>query len=1652
MKRIICFILIAALMLPCFSVFGAETYDWSSTYIYNPGGRHMPYRPAAMSVSQQNPPSFTWPYVNNAESYDLKVCSDEGLSEVKYSVDGLATNYYCFPYSFEAGNTYYWSVRYHLNGNTSSWSEAIRFRIEPDAAVFTVDNIDELVGRVPESHPRIWTTADNLDAFRNYKNENAVSREIYDTVVNKAHGYVVSDEIPIEPETADDALNGAGKINNIMQTCAFAYLLTNDAELGQFAVDVAYEVAQWDYEEGATAYKSQDQAHRAIAYKTAMTYDWAYDLFQLPENENKKAAVLDMIKGRTLKMTGLLTSLEKSPYDSHGWTALGYIGIIGVAMHGELEEAESWLKGVLPLYIALLPPWSTQDGGWSQGTEYWKYSIQSNREFVDVLALAEIVNLYETAWVRNSFLWGLYAYPNGSYGSFGDGNNLPAESDDYIGEAMGKFAYFTGNTAAKWLSEATGGLPIKMESYYAGGNVSVSKDEPKNYPLGHKFGDVGWVVMTDNITDPDRIQMTFKSSPYGSYNHSHADQNSFYIQAFGEKLAIKSGFYDSYHSPHDNHITRRTFAHNSITVNDGVGQSSYPNNEDGTTDCTNNEHPNDNFNAKGSLEQYVNGMYFDSVTGDATAAYKDSTGKYNGVALTESVDRFVRSIIYLRPDVFVVVDELDAKADTEASFKWWLNAEHNMEHGSNYALISEGNARLQANVLYPADTTAKYYDGFVDLYGTHWPAKYGSTSIKNSEEHDRISFAAPKAKQTKMVVSMSVFERNDKAKTPVATTGTDYQKLSFEDGSCVIVNLKSDNGRITVDGITFEGSAVTYNNDAIMLTNGKYLEKDGNVLIKSQDNLTASIGCGRFSFSCNDDTTVEILKENGYSNLSAVDALTDEKGRQLSKAIGIVAEDRAEVCYLAADKGDYILVFDKKSSNNRVEMIPQNIRISHNESENALYVIWDEKAGYNYDIKINGAETENVTSPHKIALNPSVDTYSISVRAKNGGLVSDWSGNSIYSCSEPTSYSYVTFADIEKNGEAYIRAKSYITKPDKCSKLIVAAVSGQGVVSDVSMVDAVSGTQTIDVKKAGSNGTIRSYMWNMDLGMVPLTCVAEYKSGNTGLCGIYLNGELISDFDDTKNEYSINIQEGEFRVFPQISAVAKDNAAKVTVEVPIDGKSATIRVTAANGNKRTIKLSFNLLYDNENRIKNVSFVKDSGTNQDSNGNFGQVSASTAATLYYKENDQNKSIALNAYSKTRINQGGDRFGSRFCSDRPTNSGNYMELSKLNDELLDWNYFVLPNDAYYGNASKFSDEKLTFSLSQSAEIVVIGTAEVKSLESSGFATEIGNFGTARYINTVGVEDIYYNVTYGGRSKSEVDSNNRLKSYDYASEWVNVEPVADYSTLEDYESNQPTADKFKILGTCASYIQTYALKMKYSKIFDAGEMSLDLSGNSGRIVVIIKPIEPKPYISNLKYAGPKSYTDLSAEMIDGVVDSSTKSPVTFYSNGLLTGMFANGQKSWIDRPETTGKLLLKEDLLMTEGAYYIAPSYQIANSGNGYNWQKAYYYGMSAVGGNSYPQFKNISHDWISFDLNISAYIYVAASNRTPIFIDDTWEKVDVGGLEFSVVPASGSLQHYGNVYRKYIDVSDDTPVSVMMQTPGTGNEDNYYLIIKPFAGGK
>src|SRR5262249_45081976 len=151
---------------------------------------------------------------------------------------------------------------------------------------------------------------------------------------------------------------------------------------------------------------------------------------------------------------------------------------------------------------------------------------------------------------------------------------------------------------------------------------------PDELPSSRVFQSVGWAALHGNVSAPDQDTfLLFKSSPYGSVSHSHADQNNFCIMKGGKALAIPSGYYGPLAGmPHHAEWTCSTKANNCVLVN-GAGQSMRDR------------------SAKGEITAFKDSRGFSYVAGNAAASY---VGK---------VRRCDRHILFLRPCLFLMLDD-----------------------------------------------------------------------------------------------------------------------------------------------------------------------------------------------------------------------------------------------------------------------------------------------------------------------------------------------------------------------------------------------------------------------------------------------------------------------------------------------------------------------------------------------------------------------------------------------------------------------------------------------------------------------------------------------------------------------------------------------------------------------------------------------------------------------------------------------------------------------------------------------------------------------------------------------------------------------------------------------------------------------------------
>lgn len=1447
LKKLTSLILSVSMILGACSVVNAKDYSWedisTKTGVYiTSDGVSMPWKPANGYLSRQNPPDFTWPYVNKATSYDLRICTRPYPNDGKvYGVDGLTVNYHNLNQTLETGKVYYWFVRYHKADGSSDWSEPRKFTIDPDAHIFTVESIDDIMKKVPSSHPRIFTTLDNstndyiynLKEFRELKETTEIGAEVAKYYINSAKKYANNNAIDDEPVNIDQKLadNVARGVVTQIVNCSFAVLIMEDDDpdrkvVADHCIRAMMKISEWDIH-GLTSHKNNDQVNREIMFRSARAYDWVYDY--MTDAQRKKFT--DMIKARWDAMGDFADKITKNPMDSHGWTIIGYQGIVSYALIGDVDWAEEKFREILPLYTAVLPPWSTQDGGWSQGTGYWKHGTNSNKEFIDTIQLAGLTKLYDKAWLKNEPEWLLYTNAKGSWGSFGDeGNTNLAESTKSPRQSMARHMFFNNSSLAARLCNDLGGMDKSyLYNYYTAPAENMEQDDMMAYPRGHKMKDLHWAIMSSDLTDPDRVQFTFKSSPYGSYNHSHSDQNAFVIQAYGEKLAVRSGFYDHYGEDHHTAVTNASHSHNTITVDGAKGQGK------------------DSLSAKGHIDQFVNHLSFDSVTGRAGDAYIGDSANSFGGAFNGTLDKFDRSIIYIRPDVFIVVDDLKATEGKTSSFEWWLNSPNTTiqtNDSEKSAHIENGRAHLMTRVLYPQNITLS------EIYGGYINPADGKEYIP-LKEHDeetrmsRMNFATDKVASTLMVTTMSVYEDGGEETIPTVYQNDEYMKLSFSDGTRVIINLGDENAFISVDGFSFMGRALTYNKNSVMLTDGMYADKDGIILVSAMTPVTMAMGLGEMSISCGEATTVEFMYPNDYVDIENLASFRDYQGREVSPAIGLkVTEMPAyKSVQLDMEAGDYILLDDSYGIFTPNQLSTKEITLQKTADGKAA-VYWDELYPRKYDITIDDKLIANATSPYVFDMPKGKETVCITIREKVADIMGPVSPYSYLSNYEDERRDVIHFS--QSLGKIKADTRYF---PGQDGNLFVASYDSEGSMKEMVPATVTGNNYTASVALP-KDGSVRAFL--VADNMKPLNADATYTADSTDLSGIWIDGTPIKGFDNEKDSYEVEFTEGS-TYFPYINAKAADGTSKVDVEYDFNALSAKVIVTSARGTQRVVAIDFKHKMDNIHFVKGATqtseFKEDAKGGIKADGSRPLISRKSVGTLSYTISGKTTNEAANIYTDMRGNAGEGTTGSKTLGDRQPDSLNRHELESCTKYLEGFDYFA-PDLSFYNKVANATDVKFSFELAYPAVVAIITVDNMPSLDNEQGFTRADVEGISyRYMGfKIGPEDVYYNKLMDCPVTLTVGSY--LPDYAYVDLVKNVSPLGGYSTEADYEAGNPGPEQFEIDDSAKYASKSYAYM--YTRDFEPGVVNIDFSdmSHSGdRVVIVVKPITPKPFEYKLK-----------------------------------------------------------------------------------------------------------------------------------------------------------------------------------------------------------
>jgi len=533
--------------------------------------------PANSAVQAQNPPGFFWArHPAGPASYDIEITPAGGGAPMKASVE---RNWYLPTKALALGN-YTWRVRPSGSGD---WSSARAFAITSKSTVFEVPDNAALRARIlakarPRSLPASFTPFSTWNTAKRNELEPYLSRVVNEVKLQTGALPDLSDArwpitiaVPLTAQMASQQTDVRNRINEAtrqLEAASVLWRLKKDPLHLAEALKRGDQLASLNTG-GPTSYANQDQATRQIAVSLIK----AVDQLGSDLDATRRARWLDVVRIRANEIYGNLAGdngrLDQFPFDSHGNTSMIFMALISTLALGDIPDAQKWFDFAYRAYVNNPSPWSGPEGGYANGTAYAEYAAGYMVALWDPMVQATGVNLYAKPWTLGFLDFATQFTPPGSkVHAFGDG--AETKPDPRVFRA---FANRMASPRAAWYAANLSGLEDSLAVLQAPYPMPVANTTLKVPPSSSAYyPSTGWVAMHSNVASTGRTSFYFKSSPYGSFNHSHGDQNALQLSVAGQPLLVKAGWYDWYGSPLWGDWYHQTRSQNAITFDGGKGQ------------------------------------------------------------------------------------------------------------------------------------------------------------------------------------------------------------------------------------------------------------------------------------------------------------------------------------------------------------------------------------------------------------------------------------------------------------------------------------------------------------------------------------------------------------------------------------------------------------------------------------------------------------------------------------------------------------------------------------------------------------------------------------------------------------------------------------------------------------------------------------------------------------------------------------------------------------------------------------------------------------------------------------------------------------------------------------------------------------------------
>ena len=448
------------------------------------------------------------------------------------------------------------------------------------------------------------------------------------------------------------------EVGNTMPLLAMSYVISGDRKYLEAAK--AWALASCGYKTwGLGQTDGMDLAAGHQLFGLGIVYDWCYaDL-----DEATRKTIRETIARRgTAMFEGAATRKAywgRSYLQNHLWVNTCGLSVAGLAVFDEVDEADLWIGFALDSFGRTMNALGS-DGASHEGGGYWEYGVEYLLKFMHVARERLGVDLYQHDWWRNTALYPLYlSLPRRAWTQ---SNSIVDIADCPRGHWYGpeyllrELAREYGDPHAQWLAQETDADDVTSAQapwlnlvWY---DPAIPATPPDDLPTLHHFDDMDIASARSDWSGEESL-VVLKCGPFIGHKalqefaydpgggHVHPDANHFVLFGAGEWLLRDDGYRSKW-----------TGQHNTLLI-DGRGQLGEG------QQWFQGEQPLA-VKARPRIMQAQSTPALDYIVGDATAAYPDELG----------LERFQRHLLFLKPDVLIVADDIRLKQPKELALRF----------------------------------------------------------------------------------------------------------------------------------------------------------------------------------------------------------------------------------------------------------------------------------------------------------------------------------------------------------------------------------------------------------------------------------------------------------------------------------------------------------------------------------------------------------------------------------------------------------------------------------------------------------------------------------------------------------------------------------------------------------------------------------------------------------------------------------------------------------------------------------------------------------------------------------------------------------------------------------------------------------------------